>query len=355
MALLEKHNSDQTRATASPLATLLFHKTITASNKRTRGIDPIEALQSHQKALAGLVQASLRFLPGFYVQNSSSASTKALEIDDGAGGSTTKRKPDFVTVTRGPGMRSNLSTGLDFAKGLAVAWQVPLVGVNHMQAHALTPRLVSALENRSSQAVSPEFPFLSLLVSGGHTMLVHSKSLTNHEILATTLDVGIGETMDKTARSILPLENLTAGVGKSNGPLLEDFVFPNGIESYDYEAPRTRQAEIATRKSKWGWGYGPPLSQSRDMAFSFSGLEGMTSISLQKSGENISREERLEMGKEVMLVAFEHLASRVIFALEHLKASKLQEKEISTLVVSGGVAANKFLRHMQVITRSSIF
>jgi N6-L-threonylcarbamoyladenine synthase len=271
---------------------------------------------------------------------------KTLEINDGAGGSTTMGKPDLVTVTRGPGMRSNLSTGLDFAKGLAVAWQVPLVGVNHMQAHALTPRLVSALEPNSSQALSPEFPFLSLLVSGGHTMLVHSKALTNHEMLAKTLDVGIGETMDKTARSILPPEDLAAGKGISNGPLLEKFVFPDEIDRYNYEAPRTRQAEIATRQSKWGWGYGPPLSQSRAMAFSFSGLEGMTSNSLSKSGEIISIEERLEMGKEVMRVAFEHLASRVIFALEHLRASKSQEKEVTTLVVSGGVAANKYLRHM---------
>ncbi len=128
-------------------AHLLFNEKITSNNARFRGIHPIVALEGHEEKLAGLIEKSLAFLPS----------------NGGA------PRPDFVSVTRGPGMRSNLNTGLFTAKGLAVAWRVPLVGVHHMQAHALTPRLVSAI---SDAKITPDFPFLSVLVSGGHTLLV---------------------------------------------------------------------------------------------------------------------------------------------------------------------------------------
>jgi len=87
-------------------------------------------------------------------------------------------------------MNRNLAIGMDTAKGLAVAWGIPYVGVHHMQAHALTPQLVTALNSPSSDKTPPRpnFPFLSLLVSGGHTQLVLSSSLTSHRILANAID-----------------------------------------------------------------------------------------------------------------------------------------------------------------------
>src|SRR5438046_2026401 len=92
--------------------------------------DTSVAVLENQQNLAALVQAALVHLP---IQRSAVAHPgNALLVD-----CELRKKPDFVTVTRGPGMRANLNTGLDTAKGLAVAWQVPLLGVNHMQAHAL--------------------------------------------------------------------------------------------------------------------------------------------------------------------------------------------------------------------------
>ncbi|KAK4975635.1 Mitochondrial tRNAs modification protein, partial [Elasticomyces elasticus] len=154
------------------------------------------------------------------------------------------KRPDFVSVTRGPGMRSNLAVGLDTAKGLALAWDVPLLAVHHMQAHALTPRLVSALAKKDGfgdATVTPAFPFLTLLVSGGHTMLLSSTSLVEHKILAETKDIALGDCLDKAARAILPLgflESLPANT--PFGRALELFAFPGGASDYEYNAPSTR-------------------------------------------------------------------------------------------------------------------
>ena len=89
-----------------------------------------------------------------------------------------------------------------------------------MQAHALTPRLASALKHGAKYEPDPAFPFLSLLVSGGHTLLVHSKSITDHEILAKTNDVAIGDCLDKTARAVLPSIVLAQSKDAMYGPLL---------------------------------------------------------------------------------------------------------------------------------------
>ena len=202
VAIVEKQSRHQNSiSTSRPLATIHFHEKVTSNNLAYKGVHPLVALDSHQRNLALLVQRAIKSIP------------------DGHDG---RQAPvDFVTVTRGPGMRSNLSVGLDTAKGLAVAWDVPLLAVNHMHAHALTPRLVFALD--SSGSVKPAFPFLSLLVSGGHTLLLHSRSLCDHSILAETLDIAIGEAIDKIARAVLPQEILETSQSAMYGPALESF------------------------------------------------------------------------------------------------------------------------------------
>ena len=242
-------------------------------------------------------------------------------------------------------MRSSLTTGLDTAKGLAVAWQVPLVGVNHMQAHALTPRLVSALCGRSP-SVAPAFPFLSLLVSGGHTLLVHSRALTDHAILATTTDIAIGDCIDKIARKVVPADLLRTKGGTMYGRHLERFAFPNGSADYSYTAPSTRAEEIARKITRWGWALGPPLAETRSgskskaMEFTFSGL-GSAVKRICEAKEEMDDEERRDLARESMRIAFEHLASRVGWALQDLAQ---KGAAVGTLVVSGGVASNAFLR-----------
>lgn len=240
-------------------------------------------------------------------------------------------------------MRSSLNTGLDTAKGLAVAWQIPLVGVNHMQAHALTPRLVSAL---SGSEAAPAFPFLSLLVSGGHTLLVHSRELVDHDILATTTDIAIGDCIDKIARLVLPPDVLEDGGDIMYGRHLERFAFPNGPADHNYTAPTTRAEEIARKTTKWGWALVPPLAETRSgskskaMEFTFSGLNSAVKRICERTQE-MDNEERRYLARESMRLAFEHLASRIGWALRDLEE---KGSRVGTLVVSGGVASNAFLR-----------
>ena len=335
---------------------LHFHQKITANNSAHGGVHPIVSLESHQENLSALISKALWALP-----NAGSPDDDNRQRDGGnialpiyAQPPSRKVKPDFISVTRGPGMRSSLTTGLDTAKGLAVAWQVPLVGVNHMQAHALTPRLVSALNDRPDENgpnklaydPHPAFSFLSLLVSGGHTLLLHSSSLTTHSILATTTDIAIGDCIDKIARLVLPHWVTNSTTDTMYGRLLEKFAFPAGSSDYTYIAPTTRALEIARKETKWGWVLGPPLaetrsgSKSRAMEFTFSGL-GSAVKRITESKPNMSDGERVDLAREAMRLAFEHLASRVGWALKDLDS---KGQGVKTLVVSGGVASNRFLR-----------
>jgi N6-L-threonylcarbamoyladenine synthase len=237
-------------------------------------------------------------------------------------------------------MRSNLAAGLDTAKGLAVAWQVPLVGVHHMQAHALTPRLVSALENDGDTPSSPDFPFLSLLVSGGHTMLVNSTSLTEHTLVASTMDIAIGTALDKAARVILPLEWISRSANTMYGRFLEQFAFPNDENDYNYRAPRIRQDELI-QNSFLGHKLMLPLTETRDLKFSFAGILSTAERVLRpKELDQVSLEERMELARVILRVSFEHLASRIAIALQDQKGLR----DVKTLVISGGVASNNYLK-----------
>ncbi|EED16999.1 glycoprotease family protein, putative [Talaromyces stipitatus ATCC 10500] len=362
VAIVEKdsfHKSFETpRHTGHAAAEVHFLENITADTRKYRGIHPIEALQSHQENLAKLVQKAVRSLPPVAEDYSPEDGAVISHIipKNKNGKSTRHRLPNFISVTRGPGMRSNLSVGLDTAKGLAVAWQIPLVGVHHMQAHLLTPRLVSAL-NRSvlTDDLQPNFPFLSILVSGGHSMLVHSKSLLEHEILATTADIAIGETLDKSARLILPESVLESANTTMYGKLLEKFAFPGGPADYaDYQALKTRGEEVVKRDNDtWGWSFTTPYANTRDLKFSFSSVSSTVSrimANKEKADVRVTRDERVALARESMRVCFEHLASRTLIALELLRKQLRKQyntsgsgQEIDTLVVSGGVAANQFL------------
>lgn len=400
VAVLEKH--DSTRTQNGPLAQLHFHKRITANNSAYRGVHPIASLDSHERVLSSLIQEAIARIPPRNVANgganhgSIGNNNNALATETSAyDAQLAERKPDFVAVTRGPGMRSSLNVGLNTAKGLALAWNVPLLAVHHMQAHALTPRLVSALSNESN-ALSPThnqptFPFLTLLVSGGHTLLLSSQSLTSHPILATTSDIALGDCIDKIARFVVPEDIIVSSRSSAYGPLLESFAFPDIDESYtgdiaekdtrpagqnphEYTAPAIRSAELERRVTTYGWGFGPPLAEtksgrkSKSMEYSFTGLvSAVKRISERRLAERAALHsdhraedeeddqpfglaERRTMAREAMRVAFEHLAGRVVFALEGLQPvrgegpSMKEEQKIDTLVVSGGVAANKFLK-----------
>lgn len=207
-----------------------------------------------------------------------------------------------------------------------------------------------------TQDPKPSFAFLSLLVSGGHTLLVHSNEVTDHAILATTTDIAIGDVIDKVARLVLPPNVLHEGGVIMYGRLLERFAFPGGEFDHDYRAPKSRGEEIARKESRWGWALVPPLAETRSgskskaMEFTFSGL-GSAVKRICEAKPEMSRDERVDLAKETMRVAFEHLASRVGWALRDLqlntRSPPYQERRgPQTLVVSGGVASNGFLKTM---------
>lgn len=251
-------------------------------------------------------------------------------------------------------MRSNLHCGMDTAKGLATAWQVPLLGVHHMQAHALTPRLVDALEAGAEDHAAAidkrqsntDFPFLTLLVSGGHTMLLHSRGLTDHKILATTGDIAIGDALDKCGRMLLPDSIKTEAKDTAFAKHLSNFAFPEPETYHLYPVPRRRMHEIDKSKNEYGWMMQAPFADTRKMAFSFSSVASTVERILQERNgslkSDVSLEERKALGRTAIGTAFEHLASRTIIALDSLQSAG--HPPVPALVVSGGVAANSFLR-----------
>ncbi|KAI9894064.1 MAG: hypothetical protein M1814_004834 [Vezdaea aestivalis] len=337
----------------SPTTQLLFNKKISANNARFLGINPSVSLHSHHTNLAALIQQAITHLPTS--DNPSDPSKTVLYPQ--ADAAVARSKPTFISITRGPGIGSHLSIGLALAKGLATAWDIPLVGVHHMQAHLLTPRLVYALAQAPSSpppSPSPAFPFLTLLTSGGHTLLLHSHGLNTHNLLAETMDIAVGNLLDKAARLILPLAILAKTSDVMYARAMEAFVFPTGEAGHEYTALRTRAERAEKRVSRWGWALTPPLTggaRVREMVFSFAGLGAQVRGIVEQRAEEggmVSDEERQELGQEVMRVAFEHLAGRVVLALEKLAAGRADEPTgmPTTLVLSGGVAANAYLRTM---------
>jgi len=113
-------------------------------------------------------------------------------------------RPDAVAATAGPGLIGAVLVGLSFAKGLAAAWDVPFVGVNHLEGHLLSPLL---------EDPAPTFPFLALVVSGGHTTIYEAKALGDYRVLGETRDDAAGEAYDKVARML--------GLGYPGGPVVD--------------------------------------------------------------------------------------------------------------------------------------
>lgn len=343
VAVLTLNGSNGGTSCEPELASVVnFHRTVTADSGQYNGIHPLVALTSHHAQLAGLVQTACQHMRS----------------------TISNWQPSIIAATRGPGMRSNLGVGLSVAKGLAVAWNRPLLGVHHMQAHALTPRLCWTLEengkmvNKPSRTwqpdvIEPQFPYLTVLVSGGHTMLLQSKDLCEHKILAETQDIAIGDCLDKAARAILPIEKLKAPYGRA----LEQFAFPKGETDYNYVAPRSRAEEMREYRTSWSWTLPMPLQDkggektSRRMIFSYAGLlsqvvrlmqpELHSNKAVTRTSLEIHEAERRDMAREVLRVSFEHLVSRILLHLLDRAAEK-----VDTIVVSGGVASNKYLRHV---------
>jgi len=124
-----------------------------------------------------------------------------------------KENLDAVAFTRGPGLMGALLVGVSFAKAFALALEVPLIEVNHMQAHVLAHFIRKAGVSSDSIHANPEFPFLCLTVSGGHTQIVLVKDYLDMEVIGQTLDDAAGEAYDKVAKLL--------GLGYPGGPVID--------------------------------------------------------------------------------------------------------------------------------------
>jgi N6-L-threonylcarbamoyladenine synthase len=210
----------------------------------------------------------------------------------------TLEDPEAIAVTYKPGLVGSLLVGLSAAKAIAYARRKPLIGVNHIEAHAYA----NFMEHPDL-----EVPHLDLTVSGGHTLLVYIKSPTEHEILGGTVDDAVGEAYDKIAKFL--------NLGFPGGPIIDRLAKGGDPKAIDF--PR-------------------PLLNSGDYNFSFSGLKTAVTYFVREA-----KAQGKEVREEDLLASFQQAAVDVLVA-KLLKAS--EEKQVSTVTLSGGVAANSLLR-----------
>lgn len=245
------------------------------------------------------------------------------------------REVDAIAVTQGPGMNGCLSVGLTAAKTLAAAWSKPLITVHHMEAHALTPFLTEG----EGTETPLRFPFLTLLLSGGHTMLVLARSVGQYTILATTGDDSIGDAFDKAATY---LQIPTDWTRNSPGASLEAFAAASGEESVQEgaTAPLMKRASLAKRPE-----------------FSYSGLKSALKTRIEhlttaNGGSPPSLETRRALAALFQSTAIDQVIDKVRLALKPNEACdeawsedvRKASPEVRHLVVSGGVASNGELR-----------
>lgn len=203
---------------------------------------------------------------------------------------------DGIAYTKGPGLMGPLLVGAMFARTLGFALQKPAIGVHHLEGHLLAPFL---------EADKPSFPFLALLVSGGHTELIQVDGLGQYQLLGDTLDDAVGEAFDKTAKLL--------GLGYPGGKALADLAERGNPDRFHF--PR-------------------PMVDRPGLQFSFSGLKTFALNTVQKEGED-------PQTKADIAYAFQEA---VVETLVIKCRRALLDTKLKTLVVAGGVGANRKLR-----------
>jgi len=213
---------------------------------------------------------------------------------------TGEARPDLVAVTVGPGLVGSLLVGVSAAKGLSWSWGIPMVAVNHVEAHVYAP----ALEGRL-----PQYPFLALVVSGGHTLLAEVSGLDEMEILGQTLDDALGEAYDKVARYL--------GLGYPGGPVID---------------------EIAPTGNPAACGFPRPMIGSGDYNFSLSGLK----TAVIRFMDDSERKDAVTPVEDIV-ASFQAAALEVVVR-KTVRAAR--DRGLKDIVMGGGVACNRALRLM---------
>ncbi|KAI5706300.1 hypothetical protein M8J75_006820 [Diaphorina citri] len=226
---------------------------------------------------------------------------------------------DAIAVTMKPGLALSLWVGMTYGKHLSVEYNKPFIPIHHMEAHALTPRLVYK---------DLEFPFLVLLVSGGHCLLSFAKSITEFYTLGLQLDDAPGETFDKVARQ-LKLRNMDMFKNKSGGEAIE--LAAKSGDPFNYEVRSV-------------------LSGKRNCDFSFSGLKNAAFRRIKEAEEQYKVKASgvipnyPDICASFQYTVTRHICHRVQRALAFLEMENLiTDPAHKKLVISGGVASNQFL------------
>jgi len=241
------------------------------------GVVPELASRDHIRKLAPLLQAALQ-----------EANLTAKDIDG-------------VAYTSGPGLVGALLVGSTVARSLAYAWNVPAIGIHHMEGHLLAPMLE---EN------PPHFPFVALLVSGGHTQLVRVDGVGRYELLGESIDDAAGEAFDKTAK-LLGLD------------------YPGGAAL----------ARLASNGTPNRFAFPRPMTDRPGLDFSFSGLKTFAANTLHQVMQEEG--ELTEQSKADIAYAFQEA---VVDTLAIKCKRALKQTGLKRLVIAGGVSANKQLR-----------
>ena len=213
-----------------------------------------------------------------------------------------KQELNGIAYTSGPGLIGALMVGAAAGRAMAMTLNVPAVAVHHMEGHLLAPML---------EHPAPKFPFIALLVSGGHTLLAEVQGVGQYQILGESLDDAAGEAFDKTAKML--------GLGYPGGPIL---------------------AKLAEQGQPGLYKFPRPMTDRPGLDFSFSGLKTFTLTSYQKAVKAGGDQQQI---KADMACAFEEA---VVDTLMIKCRRALQQTGINRLVIAGGVGANKRLRQV---------
>ena len=242
------------------------------------GVVPEIAARAHVEKLDGVIEAAI--------------SQSGVELGD----------VDAVAATAGPGLIGGVIVGFTTAKALALAAGKPLIAVNHLEAHALTVRMTD----------TADFPYLLLLVSGGHCQILLVEGVGAYRRLGATIDDAVGEAFDKTAKLL--------GLGFPGGPAVERMALDGDPARFDLPRPMLGRPELD---------------------FSFSGLKTAVRQAAEKVGPRLSRTDLADLCAGFQTAIGDVLVDRVTRALGHCRAEGIRP---NAFVLAGGVAANRYLR-----------
>ncbi len=213
-----------------------------------------------------------------------------------------KKDLSAIAFTKGPGLMGSLLVGTSFAKSLAQALQIPLIGVNHMQAHILA----HFIDDKTHKL--PQFPFLCLTISGGHTEIVKVKDYFQMEVLGKTLDDAVGEAYDKSAKIL--------GLGYPGGPLIDQHAKKGNPLAYKFTKPKVGTLD-----------------------FSFSGLKTGILYFIQKEVKQNSNFVAENLND--ICASIQHTIVSIL--MEKLQ-NAVRETGITQVAIAGGVSANSEIR-----------